>query len=125
MTADSTPLSHPPPPQDHIFVGLCEPECCPLAILALQYFMLRMPGGHAVFASPTMQGTLLLLHQPPSGEVHRPSLQAVATFIRRVGAAGDLHRRAAIDLLSAFAQRNPELYAQSPLRATAESLGRA
>ena len=87
--------------------------------------MLRMPGGHAIFASPTMQGTLLLLHKPPSGEVHRPSLQAVATFVRRVGAAGDLHRRAALDLLAAFAQRYPELYAHSPLRAAADSLGRA
>jgi hypothetical protein len=110
--------------QDHLFVGLCEPECCVLAIVALQYFMLRMPGGHAIFASPTMQGSLLLLHQPPSGDVHRPSLQFVAAFIRRVGSAGDLHRRAALDLLAAFSQRYPALYAQSPLRAAAEALSR-
>jgi hypothetical protein len=110
--------------QDHLFVGLCEPECCVLATVALQYFMLRMPGGHAIFASPTMQGSLLLLHQPLSGEAHRPSLQVVAAFIRRVGASGDLHRRAALDLLAAFSQRYPALYAQSPLRATADALAR-
>ena len=112
--------------RDHIFVGLCDALCCPAALALLALLVTRLPagggGGIDLLAAPTLQGSLMLLHAPPSG-APEPALQAdVANFLRDAGAISPEAAAAVRDLLAAWASRYPALFADSPLRAVAEEL---
>ncbi len=104
----------------HLFVALCEAECCPVALSLLQEFIARLHDGLAILSNPNWQGTLLLLHA--DGAESGP-LQAVTGLLSDVAARGPrAATKAVADLISAWASRNPVLYPGSPLKAVRDAI---
>lgn len=112
--------------RDHFFVGLCNAQCCPAAIALLTLLVARLPagggGGTDLLSASTLQGSLMLLHAPPTG-APEPSLQiAVAGFLRGAAMLSDTASDAVRELITVWSVRYPALYAASPLRQMNEEL---
>ena len=112
--------------RDHIFVGLCDPICCAGALTLLSLLVSRLPsgggGGLDLLSAPTLQGSLMLLHAPPSGAADPALANAVADFLASTAASSPTAAAAVDELLSAWATRYPALFAESPLRRVSEEL---
>jgi hypothetical protein len=112
--------------REYLFVGLCDPLCCPSASALLRHVISRSPSpeGLALLASPTLQVSLQILHQPSIGTQQPEHVALVARMLQSVAKAGAPAgaTRAVRELLSGWAQRYPSLYADSPLRGVLESL---
>ena len=110
--------------QDLVFVGLVDPPAFEAALELLRHLVLRLPegGGLALLRADTLVGTLLLLHQPPTGQPSEHCKLAVASFLSDVAGRGKAAAHAVADLLRTFAARFPPLFETSPLRRVAEAL---
>ena len=86
--------------------------------------MLRLPGddGFAILRADTLAGTLLLLHQPPTGVPSEHCKLAIASFLADVAGRGRHAARTVHELLATWAARFPSLYERSPLRRVAEGI---
>lgn len=135
LTADLDPRTGHLPPvfsklanalRDHIFVGLCDPMCCAGALTLLSLLVSRLPsgggGGLDLLSAPTLQGSLMLLHAPPSGAADPALANAVADFLASTAASSAAAAAAVDELLTAWATRYPALFAESPLRRVSEEL---
>ena len=113
--------------QDLLFVGLCEPDSFEAALELLRHLVLRLPGeeGLAILRADTLAGTLLLLHQPPTGVPSEHCKLATASFLQDVAGRGRAAARAVQDLLATWSGRFPSLYERSPLRRVAEAITQA
>lgn len=87
--------------QNHLFVGLCDVECCSLAIDVLEAFIEAGLGADVV-AAPPLEGTLVLLHRLPPGEFEAQCQAMVASFLRAVAARGDAFEAQVKSQLSKF-----------------------
>ena len=115
--------------RDHIFVGICDSNCCAPALALLRLLILCLPsgtgeGGLDLLQAPTMQGSLFLLHCPQSGEPNPTLKEAVAVFLLEIASAGQAHARAVAAFLTEWAARYPQAMHGSPLRGVLERIGR-
>lgn len=108
--------------QDHVFVGLCDADCCAAALELLRHCVLRLPDGVSILSAPTLQGSLLLLHQPPTGVPDETSKGATASFLADIARRGPSAARVVADLISAWGGRYPALYASSPLKSVRDGI---
>ena len=86
--------------------------------------MLRLPDGLRVLQASELSGSLLMMHQPPSGEPSEDSKLAIAAFFADVAARGKIAASIVEDLLAAWGSRYPTLYETSPLRRVRDELRR-
>jgi hypothetical protein len=110
--------------QLHLFVGLCDSECFWAALELLRHLVLRLPDGLRVLQASELSGSLLMMHQPPSGEPSEDSKLAIAAFFADVAARGKIAASIVEDLLAAWGSRYPTLYEVSPLRRVRDELRR-
>lgn len=113
--------------RDHIFVGLCDPNCCHVALCVLRHFILRMDrstgAGPCMLETSTMLGSLMLLHAPPSGTPHVDLQHLVADFLLEIAAYGGHAVSSAVShLIYSWASKYPSLHQESPLKRVAEEL---
>ena len=115
--------------RDHIFVGICDSNCCAPALALLRLLILCLPtgtgeGGLDLLQAPTMQGSLFLLHCPQSGESIPALKEAVAVFLLEIASAGAPHARAVAAFLSEWATRYPQAMQGSPLKGVLERISK-
>ena len=113
--------------RDHIFVGICDTNCCAPALALLRLLVLCLPsgsgeGGLDLLQAPTMQGSLFLLHCPQSGEANPTLKEAVAVFLLEIAGAGQQHARAVAAFLAEWAARYPQAMQGSPLKGVLERI---
>jgi hypothetical protein len=85
--------------------------------------MVNGPVGGRVFASPSLQGSLVLLHRFPGGTPDPQCQENVATFLSDIAAGSPALRTAVSTALSQFKSANADLLRASPLADVARSLG--
>ncbi len=113
--------------RDHIFVGICDSNCCATALALLRLLILCLPsgtgeGGLDLLQAPTMQGSLFLLHCPQSGEPNPNLKEAISVFLAEIASAGVAHARAVSAFLTEWASRYPQAMAGSPLKGLLERI---
>ena len=113
--------------RDHIFVGICDANCCAPALALLRLLILCLPsgtgeGGLDLLSAPTMQGSLFLLHCPQSGEAHPALKEAVAVFLLEIANASPSHAKAVAAFLTNWAARYPQAMQGSPLKGVLQSI---
>ena len=102
--------------QDHVFVGLCDSDCFSVALELLRHLVLRLPDGFLILQAPTLSGSLLLLHQPPTGQPNERSKQAVAAFFYDIALRGKATTSLVLTALGSWGERYPVLFQSSPLK---------
>ncbi len=102
--------------QDHVFVGLCDSDCFSVALELLRHLVLRLPEGFLILQAPTLSGSLLLLHQPPTGQPNERSKQAVAAFFYDIALRGKVTSSLVLSSLGSWGERYPVLFQSSPLK---------
>jgi len=105
--------------QTLFFVALCDTECFALALELLRHFVLRLRDGINILSDAYLQGTLVMLHTDSGDSAPR---NALAAFLADVSTRGPRSARAVSDLITAWASRNPNLYANSPLKAIKDGI---
>jgi hypothetical protein len=109
--------------QDHLFVGVCDPDCCRLALEVLRNVVLYCPGGLSFLSAATLLGSLVLVHQPPSGQRDPVAETLVANWFDSIARVSQKTTGKAVsETLHLFSQRYPRLFEASPLRRVYESL---
>lgn len=106
--------------QDHVFVGLCDSDCFSVALELLRHLVLRLPEGFSILQAPTLSGSLLLLHQPPTGQPNERSKQAVAAFFYDIALRGKAATSLVLATLNSWGDRYPVLFQSSPLKKVVE-----
>lgn len=106
--------------QDHVFVALCDVECCNMAVHVLERFMFDTPKGTAVLDAPTLVGSLMLLHQ--GSEDDGACQETVAAFLSNAAGKGDDFSDAVRSLLGRFRDSKPDAYDKSLLRSVGDEV---